>query len=76
MPSKNLKISDLGEKKLIKRLLEKSQKYPFKSIFLIIYHLKAEVMMQHSWTLEKLFSSNFWLTNSVNSLSRQMTPDK
>jgi thiamine-monophosphate kinase len=33
MPSKNRKISDLGEKKLIKRLLEKSQKYPFKSIF-------------------------------------------
>ncbi len=33
MPSENPKISDLGEKKLIKRLLEKSQKYPFKSIF-------------------------------------------
>ncbi len=33
MPSEILKISDLGEKKLIKRLLKKSQKYPFKSIF-------------------------------------------
>ncbi len=33
MPSKNFKISDLGEKKLIKRLLEKSQKYQFESIF-------------------------------------------
>jgi thiamine-monophosphate kinase len=33
MPSKNLRVSDLGEKKLIKRLLERSQEFPFKSFF-------------------------------------------
>jgi thiamine-monophosphate kinase len=33
MPSENLKISDLGEKKLIKRLLKRSQEIPFKSYF-------------------------------------------
>ena len=34
MPSENLKISDLGEKKLIKRLLSRSQKFIFKSDFI------------------------------------------
>lgn len=33
MPSENLKIFDFGEKKLIKRLLSRSQKFPFKSNF-------------------------------------------
>jgi thiamine-monophosphate kinase len=33
MPSKNLNISDFGEKKLIKRLLSRSQKLSFKSTF-------------------------------------------
>jgi thiamine-monophosphate kinase len=33
MPSKNYNISDFGEKKLIKRLLFRSQKLPFKSTF-------------------------------------------
>lgn len=33
MPSENLKISDLGEKKFIKRLLKRSQEIPFKSHF-------------------------------------------
>lgn len=33
MPSENLKISDLGEKKLIKRLLKRSRQFPFKSNF-------------------------------------------
>lgn len=33
MPSENLKISDFGEKKLIKRLLKRSQQFPFKSNF-------------------------------------------
>lgn len=33
MPSEDLKISDIGEKKLIKRLLKRSQKFPFKSHF-------------------------------------------
>lgn len=33
MPSENLKISDYGEKKLINRLLGKTRKHPFKSLF-------------------------------------------
>lgn len=41
MPSKNLKISDLGEKKLIKRLLSSSQKFPFKSNFFDDNSLKS-----------------------------------
>ncbi len=75
MPSKNPKISDLGEKKLIKRLLEKSQKYPFKSIFFDTLSFKSRNDDAAILNLGKnyLVATTDLLIKSTH-FPRQMTP--
>jgi thiamine-monophosphate kinase len=75
MPSKNLKISDLGEKKLIKRLLEKSQKYPFKSIFFdnLSFKSRSDDAALLNFGENYLVATSDLLIQSTH-FPRQMTP--